>query len=215
MKKHRKIREFYSVLLDNYGAQKWWPAETRLECIIGAILTQNTSWKNVEKAISNLKNNSLINIDKLNTIPVNKLSNIIRPSGYYNVKAARLKNLIRFIIEDYGGKIEKMLNEETKILRDKLLRINGIGPETADTILLYALELRAFVIDKYSYRVLSRHSMIPENTTYDEMQQLIMDSIEEDIYIYNEFHALIVKVGKLHCGKTAKCGGCPLEYDLL
>ncbi len=214
MKIKRKIKDFYLRLFKHYGQQGWWPADSRLECIIGAILTQNTSWRNVEKAIINLKKEKLIDIKKLNLIPVNELSNIIRPSGYHNVKAKRLKNFIKFIIENYDAKIENMINKETEILRTELLSINGIGPETADTILLYALEKRAFVVDKYTHRILSRHGLIPEKANYKEMQELILDSIEKNSYIYNEFHALIVKVGKEHCKKSPKCNGCPLEYDL-
>lgn len=214
MGKQRKIREFYKRAFTHFGNQNWWPAESKLECAIGAILTQNTSWKNAEKAINTLKDKSLIDMDKLHMIPTNDLSYLIRPSGYYRIKAKRLKNFIKFIIEKYDGKIENMLKEKTDTLRDELLCINGIGPETADTIILYALEIPVFVIDKYTYRILTRHGLIPGKTTYQEMQKLMEDSIEKNHEIYNEFHALIVKVGKEHCKKTPQCTGCPLEYDI-
>lgn len=209
-----KIKEFYTKLIRHYGPQGWWPAESRLECIIGAILTQNTSWKNVEKALKNLKNNDLINFNNLLRISLPELAEIIRPSGYYNLKATRLKNFVEFIKENYDSKIENMLNEKTTVIRKKLLLINGIGSETADTIILYALEKPVFVVDRYTYRIFNRHHLITEKTSYEDIQKLFTDSIEQKTQIYNEFHALIVRLGKDHCKKSPKCSGCPLEYDL-
>ena len=214
MEKISKINEFYKSLFEQYGRQNWWPAENKLECILGAILTQNTSWNNVEKAIFKLKENKLIDLTKLNKIKVGELAKIIRSSGYYNQKAKCIKNFIKFIVIEYEGNLDLMQNEDFNVLREKLINIKGIGFETADTILLYAFNKPAFVIDKYTYRMLSRHKLIPEQTNYQEMQELFVNSIGSNPVIYNEFHALIVKVGKEHCKRTADCIGCPLEYDI-
>ncbi|NIP29226.1 MAG: endonuclease III domain-containing protein [Candidatus Dadabacteria bacterium] len=214
MKNENKIKQFYNILFKHYGPQNWWPGESIIECIIGAILTQNTSWVNVEKAIKNLKDNSLLNVEKLNFLSANEIAEFIKPSGFYNQKAKTLKNFINFLTTEYDQNLDIMLHEDTKILREKLLRIKGIGPETADSILLYGLNKPSFVIDKYTYRILNRHKLIPQQTNYYEMQNLIIDNIDRDTYIYNEFHALIVKVGKEHCKSRAICRNCPLEFDL-
>ena len=208
-----RIKEFYNSLYNRYGPQNWWPAESELECILGAILTQNTSWKNVEKAFENLKSRGLLSVEKLDSIPTKKLANLIRPSGYFNQKAIKIKAFISYVKKTYNGDLDKMFDEDTHELREKLLRIKGIGPETADSILLYALKKPVFVIDAYTYRILSRHSMIPKEISYQEMQDLLMDSLPEDIQVFNEYHALLVKVGKEHCKRKALCKGCPLEYD--
>lgn len=208
-----RIKEFYNSLYNRYGPQNWWPAESELECILGAILTQNTSWKNVEKAFENLKSRGLLSVEKLDSIPTKKLANLIRPSGYFNQKAIKIKAFISYVKKTYNGDLDKMFDEDTHELREKLLRIKGIGPETADSILLYALKKPVFVIDAYTYRILSRHSMIPNEISYQEMQDLLMDSLPEDIQVFNEYHALLVRVGKEHCKRKALCNGCPLEYD--
>jgi endonuclease III related protein len=208
-----RIKEFYYSLYNRYGPQNWWPAESALECILGTILTQNTSWKNVERAFQNLKSRGLVSVEKLDSIPTEKLANLIRPSGYFNQKAIKIKTFIRYIKETYNGDLDKMFDEDTHQLRERLLSIKGIGPETADSILLYALKKPVFVIDAYTYRILSRHSVIPKETSYQEMQDLLMDSVPKDVQVFNEYHALLVKVGKEHCKKKALCKGCPLEYD--
>ncbi|MEM2936829.1 MAG: endonuclease III domain-containing protein, partial [Candidatus Bathyarchaeia archaeon] len=147
--------------------------------MLGAILTQNTAWKNVERALENLKREDLISIEKLASIPLHSLANLIRPSGYFNQKAVKIKNLVRFIIEDYGGDIRRMFEEDKEKLREELLGIKGIGPETADSIMLYAGNKPVFVVDSYTYRVLSRHGLIPEEASYGEIQELFMDSLPE------------------------------------
>ena len=209
----KRIVALYNSLHAHYGPQNWWPADSALECILGAILTQNTAWKNVEKAIKNLKSNDLISIEKFDSLPTKRLATLIRSSGYFNQKAIKIKNFINFVKRDYGGDLEKMLDEDTNELREKLLHIKGIGPETVDSILLYAAKKPIFVVDAYTYRILSRHGLIPEQTSYNEIQELIMDSVPKDTQIYNEFHALFVRVGKEHCKKNPICEGCPLEYD--
>lgn len=214
MGKSNRIKVFYKKLFKRYGPQGWWPGDSTLECVLGAVLTQNTSWTNAEKAISNLKKENIISIDKLSAVSTGVLASIIRPSGYYNQKAVRIKDFITFVVDMYEGDLEKMFREDTSGLRNKLLTIKGIGPETADTILLYAAHKPVFVIDAYTYRVLSRHGLVPEYTTYEEMQELFMDSLSEDREVFNEYHALLVRVGKEHCRKRSPlCEGCPLEYD--
>lgn len=209
-----RIRNFYRDLFDRYGPQGWWPGESRIECILGAILTQKTSWQNVEKAIDNLKRDNLISIESLNLITTDELARLIRSSGYYNQKAVKIKTFIRFVVQEYSGSLEKMFAEPSSELRKKLLGIKGIGPETADSIMLYAGGIPVFVVDTYTYRILSRHGLVPENTSYHEIQELFMDSLEKDSETFNEYHALLVKLGKEHCKKSSPvCEGCPLEYD--
>jgi len=208
-----RIREFYNSLYDRYGPQNWWPAESALECILGTILTQHTLWKNVEKAFENLKSRGLISIENLDSVPTGKLANLIRPSGYFNQKAIKIKSFISYVKKTYNGNLGKMIEEDIHQLRERLLSIKGIGPETADSILLYAARKPIFVVDAYTYRILSRHGIIPEEASYQEVQELLMDSIPRDVQVYNEYHALLVKVGKEHCKKRAICEGCPLEYD--
>ena len=204
----------YDGLHKAYGPQGWWPGDSQLECILGAILTQNTSWQNVEKAIGNLKKLGLLSIEKLTLLTTNELAQLIRSSGYFNQKAIKIKNFITFLYENYQGNLETMFQEEISELRDKLLQIKGIGPETADCIILYGGNKPIFVIDTYTYRILSRHGLVPEQTSYGEMQELIMDSLTQDAQIFNEYHALIVKTGKEHCRKQNPiCAGCPLEED--
>lgn len=209
----QRIRSFYSLLHDRYGPQDWWPAETRLECATGAILTQNTSWKNVEKAIEALRENSLLSAEKLRSVSHERLAVLIRPCGYHNLKAKRLKNFIDFLFAGYRGEMEKMLAEDTEKLREKLLSVNGIGEETADSILLYALGKPVFVVDNYSRRILRRHRLIPEGASYAKIQKLFAQNLPADAGVFGEYHALIVKTGKLHCAKTPRCEGCPLEHD--
>ncbi len=208
-----RLNKIYKKLLDNYGSQNWWPADSKLECAIGAILTQNTSWKNVEKAIINIKSNMDISFENLLKISEEELSILIRPSGFYKQKSARIKRLINFININYGGEIENMGLQGISHLRNGLLSINGIGPETADCILLYALNKPVFVIDRYTYRLLFRHGLIDRETSYNEMQNLFMNNIKNNSEIFGEYHALIVEVGKNHCKKRAACEGCPLNFD--
>lgn len=213
MTKSERIKGLYHALYKSFGPQGWWPADTELECILGAILTQNTAWKNVERALGNLKKEGLISIEKLALIPTNVIAELIRPSGYFNQKAIRIKNFIRFLMENYDGDLQKMLEEDTEALREKLLVIKGIGPETADSILLYAAKKPIFVVDAYTHRILSRHGLIPEDSTYGEIQEVFMDSLPKDTQLFNEYHALFVRLGKEWCKKSPICKGCPLEYD--
>ncbi len=208
----RRIKSFYRKALFYLGPQRWWPADSPFEVMVGAILTQNTSWLNVEKAIKNLKYRNLLNPRKLYSLPDGKLAKLIRPAGYYNIKAKRLKNFLRFFIERYQGNIKKISLVEPQALREDLLRVNGIGPETADSILLYALNKPVFVVDAYTRRVLFRHGLIKEDAGYEEIQNLFRHSLKKDVELFNEYHALLVKIGKDFCLKNKpKCLCCPLK----
>ena len=205
------LSEIYEKMFNHFGPQHWWPADTNFEVMVGTILTQNTNWTNVEKAILNLKKEKLLSPEKLEKISDQVLANLIRPAGYFNVKTKRLKSFIHFLMTEYRGDLKKMSREELSILREKLLSVKGIGPETADSILLYALEKPIFVIDQYTYRILSRHHLIPEETSYEEMQELMMKSVQNKTSHYNEYHALIVMIGKNFCRKKPLCEKCPLN----
>lgn len=207
----QRLMEMFDLLLDHYGPRNWWPADTELEVMIGAVLTQNTNWKNVEKAIENLKKKGLMSFESLHLITAPELALEIRPAGYYNIKARRLKNLISFIADSYDGNLLALLEDETQTLRQGLLSVNGIGPETADSILLYAAKRPIFVIDAYTHRILYRHGMTEEQTTYHELQELFTDNLSEDLTLFNEFHALIVETGKDYCRKKPLCDKCPLN----
>ena len=206
-----RLLEIYNRLHRYFGPQFWWPGETLLEIIVGAVLTQNTNWNNVEKAITNLKDSNLLSLPSLNMISAEELARQIKPSGYYNLKARRLKNLITAIGSD-NASLDDFFNEELYSLRDILLEIKGIGPETADSILLYAAEKPIFVVDAYTHRILLRHNLILEEADYHEIQEMFMDAIPEDVALYKEYHALLVRVGKEFCLKNRfLCEQCPLE----
>jgi len=188
----------------------WWPGETPFEIAIGAILTQNTNWANVQKAINNLKKEGLLNPEELVKISTDKLSLLIKPSGYYNIKAKRIRAFLDFLMTNYQGNMEALKAHEMDILREQLLAIHGIGPETADSILLYAIEKPVFVIDSYTKRVLSRHGILEHNSSYAEYQSLFHKELKKDVELFNEFHALFVKIGKDYCKTSPLCSGCPL-----
>ncbi|MFA5357184.1 MAG: endonuclease III domain-containing protein [Candidatus Omnitrophota bacterium] len=208
----KRLGSFYRRLRSSFGGQRWWPADTPFEVMVGAILTQNTSWLNVEKAISNLKSHNLLRPHKLSKLPLKRLASLIRPSGYYNIKAKRLKSFLKFFIGNYGGDIKKMRETKPLFLREQLLCVNGIGPETADSILLYALDMPLFVVDAYTKRVLLRHGLIEEGASYGEVQKLFTQNIKKEVKLFNEYHALLVKLGKEYCLKNKpKCDICPLS----
>lgn len=212
MIKKSYLRRIYDKLYRFYGPQGWWPAETRLEVIVGAILTQNTAWTNVEKAIGNLKRADLLSgSDKLEKISGRKLAGLIRPAGYYNIKAKRLKNFINFLMSCHGGSLKRLARRQTGILRYELLNINGIGPETCDSILLYAFKRPVFVVDAYTKRIFSRHRLMEEDISYEYAQRIFMDALPGDERLFNEYHALIVRAAKEFCRSKARCNGCPLE----
>lgn len=205
------IKLMYKKLYSSFGPQHWWPADTPFEVMVGAILTQNTSWTNVEKAINNLKRYNSLAAKKLYRLPHRHLAFLIRPAGYYNIKAKRLKDFLCFFLKYYHGDIKKMLDVPTPSLREELLSVKGIGPETADSILLYALKRPVFVVDAYTKRIILRHRLIKEEASYNEIQNLFMRGLKPAVKLFNEFHALLVKLGKDFCLKNKpRCDLCPL-----
>jgi endonuclease-3 related protein len=203
----------YASLFDHFGPQQWWPGETPLEVLVGAVLTQNTNWVNVSRAIGNLQEENLLSFAALDSLPEAVLAEKIRPSGYFNLKARRLKNLLALIRqEEPAGDLDLFFSRETSTLREKLLSVKGIGPETADSILLYVAQKPVFVVDAYTYRMLTRHGLIGQETDYAEMQELFMDTLPADVKLFNEYHALIVRLGKEYCKKSRpRCQQCPLR----
>lgn len=207
----RKLIEIYRRLYRTFGPQHWWPGDSPFEIAIGAILTQNTNWGNVEKAIENLKRVKTLNAKSIQDMRAERLASLIKPAGYFNIKAKRLKAFIYFLLNEYHGSMKRMRDVEMRTLRTKLLEIHGIGPETADSILLYALEKPVFVIDAYTKRVLSRHGIMEHTKPYEEFQDLFHSTLKKDLRLFNEYHALFVRLGKTYCRKNPRCEDCPLE----
>lgn len=205
------IHTFYQRLYDTFGPQDWWPGETPFEVIIGAILTQNTNWRNVERALTNLKDHGALTPQALRELPEEQLAALIRPAGYFNVKARRVKNFIDYVFTNYDGDLEGMAAVPTRALRAQILSVNGIGPETADSILLYAFDRPVFVVDAYTKRLLYRHGLIGRDADYAAMQDLFVRSLDEDRQMFNEYHALIVRIGKDFCKTVPRCEHCPLN----
>jgi len=206
------LHEIYHKLFRAFGPQHWWPGDTPFEIAVGAILTQNTNWGNVEKAIGNLTRQKALSAKVIHGMSVKKLAALIRPAGYFNVKAKRLKSFIGFLVDGYRGSMKRMKEQDLNPLREKLLQVNGIGPETADSILLYALEKPVFVIDAYTKRVLSRHGILGHEKSYDEFQNLFHSVLKRDKGLFNEYHALFVRVGKSYCKRQKPlCNQCPLK----
>lgn len=238
-----EITGYYRALLARWGPQNWWPAQSRLEVIVGAYLTQNTNWSNVERAMANLRRARALSIQGLRDVPLDELQALIRPSGYYRQKAEKLKTFIRFLDGNYSGSLDRMFAQPAEKLRAELLALNGVGPETADSILLYAGNHPVFVVDAYTRRILERHGIITAKTKYDETRILIeraVSSVAPELLMlgergsdprhpasrmsrmqrshlaqhYNELHALIVRAGNLYCRSTPHCAGCPLQKFL-
>ncbi|MBI5075154.1 MAG: endonuclease III domain-containing protein [Nitrospirae bacterium] len=205
------LLNIYRKLFAAFGHQHWWPGDSPFEVAVGAILTQNTNWSNVEKAIANLKREKALSAEKLHRMPALHLAGLIRPAGYFNVKAKRLKNFIDLLHEEYQGSMTGMAAETLPAIRKKLLSVNGIGPETADSIILYALEKPVFVIDAYTKRILSRHAIIHNAESYETCQELFHTKLRNDVSLFNEYHALIVRLAKDFCRPDPRCSGCPLE----
>ncbi len=202
----------YHKLYSRFGPQHWWPGDTSFEIIVGAILTQNTNWGNVARAIANLKQAKVLTPKKLYSLPVSKLAALIRPSGYYNIKAKRLRSFLGHLFNNYNGSLKKMFNRPAAELREEILNVKGIGPETADSILLYAGGFPVFVVDAYTKRIFSRHKFFSEKAGYHEVQKIFTDNLKKDARLFNEYHALIVRLGKDFCKKTnPRCDICPLK----
>ncbi|MBN1268643.1 MAG: endonuclease III domain-containing protein [Kiritimatiellae bacterium] len=201
----------YEVLFRAWGPQGWWPGRTRTEIIVGAILTQNTAWSNVEKAIRRLRRERALSLAALHAVPEQRLAEWIRPAGYYNIKARRLRAFTTMVANRFGGRLEKLFALDTPGLRQTLLEVNGIGPETADSILLYAAGRPVFVVDAYTHRILLRHGWIGPQAGYDEIAGLFTSALPRSVRVYNECHALIVRLGKDYCRATPRCDRCPLR----
>ena len=213
MQKRDILLKIYNSLYNYFGPLNWWPGDTPFEIMVGAILTQNTSWSNVEKAINNLKKENLLEPRKLYRINQEELSQLIKPSGYYNIKARRLKNFVNIFVNDFKGSAENMFSGDSRELRKKLLNANGIGPETADSILLYAGKEPFFVVDAYTKRIFSRHKLISKDSTYYQIQEFFIKNLDRDVKLFNEFHAQIVMLGKTICtSNNPDCAKCPIAY---
>jgi endonuclease III related protein len=235
-----EIIRYYAALHSRWGPQNWWPAQSRLEVIVGAYLTQNTNWGNVEKAMANLRQAGLLGVKGLREVSLRRLQQLVRPSGYFRQKARKLKTFIRFLDKKYGGSLDRLFAQPTGTLRSELLELNGVGPENADSILLYAGNHPVFVVDAYTRRVFERHGLISAKAGYEDVRSLVENTLTGSApesmaavqtgadprhavsrmsrmsrtklaQHYNELHALIVRVGNQYCRKTAKCAECPLK----
>ena len=206
------LQEVYDRLLTHFGPLNWWPGETVFEVMVGAILTQNTNWGNVEKAIANLRAENLLSFEAMSTLAKEELAAYIRPAGYYNIKADRLGNFFAMILEQWDGDLDFFLDQPVEALRVQLLAVKGIGPETADSMILYGAKKPIFVVDTYTHRILSRHGIIPDEYGYFEIQELFMDNLELDTNLFARYHTLLVHAGKDFCKKSKpQCGYCPLS----
>jgi endonuclease III related protein len=208
-------RSYFDALLAAHGPQHWWPGRTRFEIIVGAILTQNTSWTNVERAISNLRTARMLSPQAIRRVRSTRLAQLLRPSGYFRQKTKTLKSFVNFLYDSYGGSLSRLFAAPTAVLRDQLLALRGIGPETADSILLYACKHPVFVVDAYTRRIFERHAQVHAKLTYDEIRRMFESSLPADRQLFNEFHALIVHVGKNYCRPNhPRCSQCSLSRFL-
>jgi len=211
-RKEKQIQAYYRILFSTWGCQHWWPARTRFEVIVGAYLTQNTGWTNVERALSSLRSARLLNLEGIRQAALPELERLIHCAGYFRQKARRLKTFVAFLDQHYGGSLSKLFSQPTPKLRQELLSLNGVGPETADSILLYAGEHPVFVVDAYTRRMLERHQLATPRHSYEEIRQLFESNLTPDAPLYNEFHALIVRTGKEYCRtRNPRCSECPLQ----
>lgn len=207
-----QLKNIYRRLYKNFGPQGWWPGDTPFEVIAGAILTQNTNWENVSRAITNLKKAKVLNARKIHNLPVSQLAGLIKPAGYYNIKARRVKNFLDYLFATHKGNLRNLAAKSIACLRKELLEVNGIGEETADSIILYAFNKPIFVVDAYTKRILSRHRLISKYAAYAQVQKLFMDNLEPHARLFNEYHALLVRLGKDFCRKNnPRCQPCPLN----
>jgi endonuclease-3 related protein len=209
------LRQYYTALHARFGPQHWWPARTRLEVILGAILTQNASWHNATLALRNLRKAGLLAWQGLRRASLSKLEACVQPSGFYRQKAQTIRAFADWLESKHEGSLDKLFSPPTEELRRQLLKLKGLGPETVDAIILYAAERPVFVADAYTRRVLVRHGLLPAAAGYSETQEFLHRHLPQDASLFNELHALLVQVGKEHCGRqSARCAGCPLEAFL-
>lgn len=213
MKRSADLRKPHDLMLARFGPQHWWPGDSPFEIMLGAILTQNTAWANVEKAIANLRQAGLLSCRAILALPDGDLAGLIRPAGYFNVKSLRLKALCRFIEQSgHAGDPARLGRIGTMDqVRRALLAVNGVGEETADAILLYALGLPVFVVDAYTRRIFTRLGLLHGNETYSGIKSFFEAGLTRDTRLYNEYHALIVRLGKDYCRPRPRCAGCPLQ----
>ncbi|NLI83564.1 MAG: endonuclease III domain-containing protein [Deltaproteobacteria bacterium] len=204
------LHDIFHRLYETFGPQHWWPADSPFEVVIGAILTQNTAWKNVRQAIGKLRERDLLQLDHLDAVPQEELATLIRASGYYNQKARKLKAFCSHVKHFWQSDLAAFLAQEAESLREELLGIFGIGQETADSIVLYAAHKPCFVVDAYTHRIFSRHGWVPEEITYQEMRSYFEEALERDVALFKEYHALLVRTGHLYCRKKPLCDSCPL-----
>jgi endonuclease III related protein len=208
-KLRQELLEYFTEMLYRFGQQKWWPGDSEWEICVGAILTQNTNWGNVEKAITNLKQNNALDSINITNFKKNQLANLIKSSGYHNQKSVCLVSLAAYW--NYNNGLTGINNISTENLRKQLISIKGIGEETADAMLLYAFNRIKFLVDEYTIRILERHKLIPINSKYAAVQELFEQNLSNDLYLFQEYHALLVKTGKEYCSKrNPKCTDCPL-----
>ncbi len=210
MKTSKKLTQTYDILLDHFGPQNWWPGDTDFEICVGAILTQNTNWQNVEKAIHNLKARKVLNPKALYNLPIKELARLIKPSGYFNIKAKRLRHFLELLVTQNGGSLKKVFTGEMYEIRKRLLEVNGIGPETADSMLLYAGNFPIFVIDAYTKRIFFRLGFCDKDVSYHNLQLFFMNNLSLNVPLYNEYHALLVMLGKHYCKPKPLCKECPM-----
>lgn len=207
----QKLRQLYDLMLACFGPRGWWPGDSVFEICVGAILTQSVSWNNVAKAIENLKAAGLLDLSKMYQAAPEEIEQCIIPTLYYRQKAKKLKAFVSHVVEKYAGDLQAFLEKDLPALRDELLSLYGIGPETADSIILYAAQKPVFVVDAYTRRIFSRLGLLPENATYAEMQDFFMKHLAADVPFFNEYHALITGIGNRFCkNKKPKCDSCPL-----
>lgn len=205
------LTTIYRRLFAAYGPQHWWPAATPFEVMTGAVLTQNAAWPNVERAIANLKRARKLSPNAILALSNRELQRLIKPSGFFRVKAKRLRSFVNYFVTRYQGSIARMRREPLARLRPELLQVHGVGPETADSILLYALDKPVFVIDAYTRRILERHGLITRRAGYEDVRTMFENSLPHRVRLFNEYHALFVRLAKTHCRPKPRCDGCPLS----
>lgn len=210
----RTLEAYFRRMMRHYGPTGWWPGDTPFEIAVGAILTQNTAWRNVEQAIANLKRANLLDPRAILACEPDVLEQALRPSGYFRVKAQRLRSFCRHLVDAYGGSMERLARRPLDELRTELLGIHGIGPETADDILLYACGHPVFVVDAYTRRIFARHGLVPEKIGYEDLRAAFESRLPSDVPMFKEYHGLIVYVGKDFCRSKPNCAACPLGPTL-
>lgn len=210
----RRLLRLYDALYRRFGPQRWWPARSAFEVVVGAILTQSTAWVNVERAVAQLRRAGALRPAALAALPAARLARLVQPSGFFRVKAGRLRAFVRHLVRRHGGDLTRFLRQPPAALRAELLGITGIGPETADSILLYAAGRPVFVVDAYTRRILSRHRVVSRGVDYGRLQAVFMTHLPRDPALFNEYHALLVRVAKEYCRARPRCARCPLRFDL-